>query len=260
MKGKSRLVVPALCVAAPLGLLSCNEPSFRAVSIRPIYGWVDGCTPVSIGGSGFGDDVSVTIGGKALVNPELPPAPDDDDDNDYLADDDPSNDADDEEVLSRDYGYQVTGLTPPGDAAGYATVTVSTGGQSADIFEPFYYEACPLAAYPESISPDTGLASGTTVALSGCNLSSDYQVQVGTANPVAITSTCSTASVTFTAPDLPAGDYYVAIVDSAGNLVFPDAASGCDTTGAVGASVTGSDTAAVDPCDGVPVVTYGGGE
>lgn len=234
MKWLSRLALPALCVAAPLGFASCNEVGFDAVSIRPIYGWVDGCTAVSIGGHGFGDDVKVTIGGSDLVNAALP------------------------EKDSLDYGYQVTGLTPPGTQPGYATVTVSTGGQSADVFGDFYYEACPLAAYPESASPDSGLAAGTTVTLGGCNLMGDYQVKVGTANPVSVTTACSTAYVTFSAPDLPAGDYYVAILDGSGNQLMPDPASGCDTTAAVGSGVVTSDTGSYDLCSGVPVVSYGG--
>lgn len=241
MKWLSRLALPALCVAAPLGLASCNKVGFDAVSIRPIYGWVDGCTAVSIGGHGFGDDVKVTIGGSDLVDAALP------------------------EKESLDYGYQVTGLTPPGAQPGYATVTVSTGGQSADVFGDFYYEACPLAAYPESVSPDSGLATGTTVTIAGCNLMGDYQVKVGPADPVSVSSACSTAYVTFSAPQLTdnsdtnyPGGYYVAILDGSGTQIFPDPASGCDTTATVGSGEVTTDTGTYDACSGVPVVVYGG--
>lgn len=232
----SRLVLPAFCVAAPLAFLSCQgRVGFDAVSVRPIYGWADGCTPVSIGGHGFGSDVAVTIGGKALEGATLPATD------------------------SLDYGYQVTGTTPPAEQAGYAEVVVTTGGESAAVFGDFYYEACPLAAYPESISPSDGVTSGATIQLDGCSLQADYQVKVGTANPVPLTSLCSTASVSFSAPALADGTYYVAIVDSAGAAVFPDAASGCDTTAAVGSGVVTTDTGSYDLCDGVPTLTYGGG-
>jgi len=241
MKWLSQLALPALCVAAPLGLLSCNKVGFDAVSIRPIYGWVDGCTAVSVGGHGFGDDVKVTIGGTDLVNQTLP----------------------DKESL--DYGYEVTGATPAGAQPGYAEVKVTSGGQEAVVFGDFYYEACPLSAYPESTSPDSGLSAGTTVTMTGCNLMGDYQIKVGTANPVSVSSACSTAQITFSAPDLPAnsdsnypGGYYVAILDSAGNQLLPDPASGCDTTQAVGSAVITSDTGEYDPCSGVPIVSYGG--
>ncbi len=236
----SRLVLPAFCVASPLGLLSCNKVGFDAISIRPIYGWVDGCTAVSIGGSGFGDDVQVTIGGTALVGQTIPAATNEDG------------------TTNLDYGYQVTGTTPPGAQPGYAEVKVTTGGQEATVFGDFYYEACPLSAYPESVSPDTGLASGTSVTMDGCNLMGDYQVKVGTAQPVSVSSLCSTASVSFSAPDLPAGEYYVAILDGSGNQLLPDPASGCDTTAAVGSGVVTTDTGSYDLCSGVPTVTYGG--
>ncbi len=237
----SRLVLPVLGVAAPLGLISCeSRVGFDAVSIRPIYGWVDGCTDVSIGGHGFGDDVAVTIGGTPLVDAVVPAKENDDG------------------TTNLDYGYQVTGKTPAGAQPGYAEVKVTTGGQEATVFGDFYYEACPLSAYPESVSPDTGLAVGTTVTVGGCNLMGDYQIKVGPAEPVGVTSVCSTATISFLAPDLQAGDYYVAILDSSGNQLLPDPASGCDTTAAVGSGVVTTDTGSYDVCSGVPVVTYGG--
>src|SRR5688572_394913 len=39
---------------------ACNERSvgFEVVSIRPMYGWDDGCNTVTVHGKGFGDDLS----------------------------------------------------------------------------------------------------------------------------------------------------------------------------------------------------------
>ena len=248
MNRLSRLVIPALCVAAPAGLQSCNVPDFRVVSIRPIFGWVDGCTPVSIGGAGFGSSVSVTVGGNALENVTYPDA----------------------ETAPLDVGYEVYGTTPPASAAGYADVVLSSDGNTGEVnpndsVGAFYYAACPLSAYPETVSPSTGLASGTTVSLGGCNLSSDYQVRVGPSAPVSLTKVCSTASVTFSAPDLQpnsdafySGGYFVSILDASGNMIFPDPASGCDPTLSVAENAVVDTGGEYNLCDGVPLVVYGG--
>lgn len=247
MSRLSRLVIPALCVAAPAGLQSCNVPDFRVVSIRPIYGWVDGCTPVSIGGSGFGSDVSVTVGGKALENLTYPDA----------------------ETAPLDVGYEVYGTTPAADAAGYADVILTSGGQTgevnaSDTVGAFYYAACPLTAYPESADPSTGVAAGSTVTLSGCNLSADYQVRVGPSAAVPVTTVCKTATVSFSAPEIQSNGldyssgYIIAILDASGNQIFPDPASGCDTTLPVESNVVVDTGGEYNLCDGVPTVTYGG--
>ena len=246
----SRLVLPALCVAGPTGLFSCNVPDFRVASIRPIYGWVDGCTPVSIGGAGFSEDasqVSVTVGGKALENLSLPDA----------------------ETAPLDVGYEIYGTTPPADAAGYASVEVSSGSDKGtlnpnDPAGPFYYAACPMTAYPESASPSSGVTSGATITLGGCNLSDSYQVRVGPAQPVALTKVCSTATVTFAAPSLQdnsdtnyPGGYYVAILDASGSQIFPDPASGCDTTLSAAENTVVDTGGETNLCDGVPTLSYG---
>lgn len=248
MNRLSRLVIPALCVAAPAGLQSCNTPDFRVVSIRPIYGWVDGCTPVSIGGAGFGSDVSVTIGGSPLENLSYPDA----------------------ETAPLDVGYEVYGTTPPASAAGYADVVLSSGGNTGEVnakdsVGAFYYAACPLTAYPETISPETGLSAGATVSVGGCNLSSDYQVRVGPSDPIALTKVCSTAEVSFAAPGLQAnsetnyeGGYFLSILDSSGNMIFPDPASGCDPTLSVAENSVVDTGGEYNLCDGVPLLTYGG--
>jgi hypothetical protein len=62
-----------------------------------------------------------------------------------------------------------------------------------------------------------------------------------------VTSVCGSAEVSFTAPDLADGTYYVLIVDSAGDQVYPgacDPGDTADTGGSCGAALT---------------VTYGGG-
>lgn len=232
MRRLSRLAFPALSAMALPALMSCNKVGFGAVSIRPIYGWQDGCTAVSIGGHGFGSDVTVTIGGKPLENVTLPTEAD----------------------APLDVGYEVYGTTPPGDASGYAEVVVSTGGNTESVFGDFYYEACPLPAYPESLSQTDGVTAGTAIQIDGCNLVAGAQVKVGTADPVALSSVCHTASASFSAPALADGTYLIAILDADGNELYP--ANGCDTTG-----LTPDDTADTGPdaCADVWSITYGGG-
>ena len=245
MRRLSWLALPAL---GALALQSCNTVGFGVVSIKPVFGYVDGCTPVKVSGHGYGDDVKVTIGGVDLVDQVAPTA-------------------------ELDVGYFVTGTTPPGAAVGYVGVEATSGGVTDDIAfaeqdldgdgvaddGDFYYQACPYDAFPEVLSQYSDVSSGTVIDMTGCNLKDGYQIKVGPANPVSMTVTCSTANASFTAPDLPEGDYYVAVVDSSGTQVFPALDSGCDTTGAVGASLGGSDTATFDNCTDVPYISYPAG-
>lgn len=271
MRKLSLVALPLLGALLPLGLQSCsNKVGFGVVSIRPIYGWADGCTPVSIGGHGFGDDVAVTIGGQALENLTLP-------------EDNTENPA------ATDLGFMVTGTTPAADAAAlaaavakgypgvYAGVVVTSGGETSeipfvegDLDGDFMYLACPYAAYPEYLSVSEGLAAGTEVSISGCNLMDGYKVKLGqdadgdgvveVSGTAELTTVCKTAERSFSAPSMPDGTYYVAIVDSSDNVVFPSADSGCNPFGAVDGQLGGSDTAIYDLCDGVPTVTYGSGD
>ena len=241
-----RLTLTALLGAViPTTLLSCGINDFQAMSIRPIYGYVDGCTAVEIGGRNFGDDVSVTIGGKALQDQSLP-------------------DAATEELL---VGFEVRGTTPPGDAVGYASVVVSTGGEEMEVWggkDPqgedrgiFYYEACPADPNIEAIGPLEGLSAGDTVAMTGCNLKDSYTVRVGTADAVSIQSDCSSAQTHIDAPSLDDGTYYIAILDGSGNELYP--ANGCDTTQPFGSGSGDTADTGGDPCDAVLTFTYGGG-
>jgi hypothetical protein len=222
-----------------LCLLSCNPLGFRAVSISPIYGWVDGCTEVKVSGHGFDDNITVTIGGAALEGLTLP---------------DPAE-------APLDVGFLVTGRTPPGSAGGtYATVTVQSGGESSEIVDGFYYETCWYGAYAESASPSEGVAAGTEIALSGCNLAAgSVQVRVGASDPVDLSEVCHSAQASFIAPSMPDGCHYLSFTDAGGKRLFPDAA--CDTSldcTVDQSSGDSADTGATDPCAGAPTLTYGG--
>ena len=71
----------------------------------------------------------------------------------------------------------------------------------------------------------------------------------------AITSSCGSAEVTFSAPDPGAdGVYYVGIFDSSGTQLYPDPA--CDIANPGG----GGDSGAPDPCEGATTLSYGAAE
>lgn len=218
--------IPAMLVL-PTVLGSCNATAigFGAVSIRPIYGYVDGCNAVRIGGHGFDSDVAVTIGGQPITEATLP------------------------EEGSLDRGFMIDGVAPAG-GPGYADVVVTNGdGQSTTISETYYYVACPSAFYPEALGPNEGIASGTEITVAGCNLNGATQVQVGDADPVPLTPGCGNVTATFSAPNLEPSDeaYPIRFLDAAGDEQFSQPCDG-DT----------GDTALPD-CDAYGL-TYGGAE
>ena len=51
-----------------LSLIGCNDPGFDGISIRPTYGWTDGCTDVKVSGHGFDDGVTATLARSGCQN------------------------------------------------------------------------------------------------------------------------------------------------------------------------------------------------
>lgn|GEM_PF-2133875 len=195
---------------------SCNTSGFNAVGISPIYGWADGCTDVKVSGSGFGEDVAVALdmGGASAPLENL-----------LAAKDDPTLD---DRLKALNEGFYVLGRTPaaPAGASGYADVVVTTGDASDTIVGGYYYVACPAPGYIEASGPSDGLTAGTPISIAGCGLDTTtlFAQLVDTngalAGPaVALESDCGTAQVHFAAPDVPAGSYYLSLVDSAGTVV-----------------------------------------
>ncbi len=194
------LLSPLLPASLLLG--SCNTAGFDAVSISPIYGWTEGCNTVRISGHGFAPDATVTLGDLDLA------------------------------ITTRgsgmDEGYWVEGALPanPVTSAGYATVTVNSGGKSDALPDAYYHVACPQSGYLESLDTETA-ASGQTVTLAGCSLdTSALQVRLmGRIGlpivQVPLTAGCGTTGATFIAPHLPAGTYDLQVIDTQGAVVFP---------------------------------------
>lgn len=199
-------------------LASCNTPGFDAVSISPIYGWTGGCNTVRVSGHGFAEDATVTVGAV-----DLPIA------------------ARGEGI---DAGYWVEGALPadPVRTAGYATVAVHSAGQTSTLPDAYYFVACPQNGNLESLDTETAVG-GQAVAMRGCSLGADLTVRLtlrdgdgADAVQVPVTPTCGSTDATFTAPTLADGLYDVALVDTAGDVVFPPypcPADPADTAGAL---------------------------
>lgn len=232
---KRSLAIGALacaCAALPTILTACEDIGTAAVSIRPIYGWADGCTPVKISGHGLASDASATIGGADVSNLSYP----------------------DSEANPLDVGYLFYGTTPAGEAGSFQKVVVTSGGESYTIGGEegsfgFYYEACPGIVI-EGTSAGETTSAGESISLVGCGFdSSSLRASVG-GEVAELTSVCSTAEVTFNAPDLPDGSYALTFVDANGDQVYPTPGCGPGDTGDT------SDTGF--PCEDTITLTYGG--
>lgn len=187
------------------GLTGCGT-GFDAVSIKPIYGWADGCSTVEITGRGFGDDVEATIGGRAVTGVALPGKD------------------------SLDYGYSFTATVPAAEAPGYADVTVTTGDRSDTITGSgaYYYIQCPGPGTLDSAagaSGTAGLKAGDTVTLSGCGLGKNLHARLldagqAQAGPdLELAQVCGAGIATITLPPNPDGTYYLQLVNEQGQVV-----------------------------------------
>jgi len=184
-------------------LIGCNTAGFDAVAISPIYGWVDGCSTVTISGHGFSEQATATVGGQSVTGITLP-----------------------ERAL--DKGYLFTATVPAASAAGYADVVVTDGDNTATITGSgaYYYVACPAVGYLESYGPSEGVTAGATVTITGCGFDAAAvrgQIVDAAGSPqggaFALTSACGTASVSFEAPALADGTWYLELVDADGAVL-----------------------------------------
>jgi len=203
-----------------LALAGCGV-GFDAVTIKPIFGYDDGCTAVTISGYGFGADVTANIGGAPVTDIALP----------------------DEERDPDDVGFNFTASTPPG-RHGYADVEVLAGSESSVIEHGFYYVECPGDPWPRAVNAVA--VPGEPLTIWGCNLDAEaYTVQVATGEvykdgvddgPTApLTSECGQAKASFVMPDASPGFYRLLMLDAAGDVVHP--VQDCDTGGDCGAAV-----------------------
>lgn len=214
-------------------MLGCNDPGFDGVSIRPTYGWEDGCTDVTVGGHGFDEGISAALSGNPLTGIVLP----------------------DPEIEEENVGFKFTAVTPRGEP-GFSDLVITNGdGQSATVANAFYYLACAGSPTIESVSSGTGLG-GDTLTISGCGFAEEMQIEVvapGDASTVLATVdfdlTCSTAIGEFVIPDLPDGEYHLLVTDGAGTVLYganlcdsADTGSGCERPLTLTIGVAATDT------------------
>jgi hypothetical protein len=191
-----------------LVLVGCNTtPRFDAVSIRPIYGWTDGCGTARISGHGMSDAAVVKIGDSVMGPAENPAVPG--------------------EI---DKGFWFERQIPAG-AVGFHDVVVDNGDGKVDtIPKGYYYVECPgIAVDAAGDESDGVLVAGDTVTVRGCGLTTSVFAQIGSAAPVPLTQKCGAGVATFAAPELPAGDYLLTFVDGSGNLLYPPTCDTADT-------------------------------
>ncbi|MSQ03826.1 MAG: hypothetical protein EXR71_18385 [Myxococcales bacterium] len=202
-------------------LTSCNEAGYALVSISPIYGYTDGCNAVTLAGHGFGDKLSATIGGAAV----------------------PGFAASADKAL---LGYQAGGTVPAG-AHGFADIVLTSDGVASTLSGTggYYYVECPAAGTIVSVSPAAELAAGVVVTLDGCGLDAAAVtarivdaagVAVGADMP--LTTVCGTGAVSFVAPALADGTYYLEIVDLGTGMVLSGAPCGPIDSADTGSSCT----------------------
>lgn len=228
---------------------SCNIPlPMKVVTIRPTYGWVDGCYTVKVSGHGFTSDAQVWLNDEGLVVNQ------------------PNAETDPLDVGYVLYAYvaQNTLRSP-----GFADLYVGSNGEASMVPRAFYFEACPGAPWPTSATVNTadGLATtDATVSVEGCSLSGSptYTARVGSSEEdLPVATVCGTAQVTFSAPQMDPGTWRIGFFDMEGNQVYPDPA--CDITVPVEsyeppADADTTDTAwPWDPCAGSLTLQYAGG-
>ncbi len=224
-------------------LAGCSDLPLDLVSVQPIHGWVDGCRKIIVSGHGFGDTVEATIGGETLEDITYPDAT--------------------ENPLDVGFMFYATVPASSSRQPGYAALSISSDGQTDQLDDAFFFKTCHSDPFLETYTPDEDLSAGTTVTITGCNLDTTiYHVRVGDSDDIALNSTCGTAVVSFEAPDLEPGEYYVGLFDSQGQQVYPDAE--CDISIPVGGE--SPDTGMAGPasnddlCSGTWTLSYEGGQ
>lgn len=246
-----------------LSTLGCNTVGFDAVSINPIYGFVDGCNDITVSGHGFGEKVGASIGDNPITNVEQPSE-------------------DTETPAATEKGFMFSGWVPPATdgATGLHDVTVVNESEDGTVQTDtitgsggYYYVACPAPGLISSVGPGTGVSVGAEITVIGCNLGGLYAEvidleDVPVAAPIPLTaSECGSGRSTFSAPSVPADTtYYVRVTDADGNVYSGATATSCenvDTAVYIPPGVDSSiyrDTAYVGGAYGCYSLTYGGAQ
>ncbi|WP_123679475.1 IPT/TIG domain-containing protein [Curtobacterium sp. PhB115] len=157
-------------------------------TLDPNNGPTTGGTSVTVTGTGFTEDATVSVDGSDPIEP------------DSVSDD----------------GTSLT-FTTPAHAAGEVDVTVTTPAGTSD---PLGFTYTPVAAAPtiDSLDPDSGpVAGGTVVTVTGTGFAEDATVSVDGSDPIEPDSISDDGtSLTFTTPAHDAGDVDVTVTTDAG--------------------------------------------
>jgi hypothetical protein len=258
-----------------MAAVGCALLAPRFESVTPEYGYVDGCTPITLGGADIGTEATVTIAGQPLLaiaaaayDTAFP-------------------------EWAQDVGFEYTGLTPPAPSGqpGYVDVvmTIPADKEGGDAIvrtlpKGFYYLACPAEVHVDALglptADETGdtfgpvaqpTAAGATIDVSGCGLDA-ASVVAELRNPadgavvatMPLEATCGTAEVQFTIPaETVPGTYFFTLskdgVVAYGESCFSD--TGVDSGGdsAVADSDAADTAVSVGGCAFDVLVTVEGG-
>ncbi len=160
-------------------------PTIAVNGISPLFGPTAGGTSVTITGTNFGPDSTVSFGPNLSSN------------------------------VTVNSATQITAVTPPGPA-GPVHVTVSDAGGSATAAQEFTYVAPPtITSFTPLFGPTTG---GTPLTITGTGYAGPATVEIGgvfATNVVVVSPTEITANT----PAHAAGPYFVTVADPGGSIV-----------------------------------------
>ena len=236
--------------------VGCALLAPRFESVTPEYGYVDGCTPITLGGADIGTAATVTIAGQPLLaiaaaayDSAFP-------------------------EWAQDVGFEYTGLTPPapGGQPGYVDVvmTIPADKEGGDpivrtLEKGFYYLACPSEVHVDALglptADETGdtfgpvaqpTDAGATIGISGCGLDA-ATVTAELRDPadgsvvatMPLQATCGSAEVDFTIPPETAAGAYFFTLSKGGVVVYGESCFS-DTGLESGADSAAADSDAAD--------------
>lgn len=191
------------------------------VSMTPDYGYADGCFDVVVQGHNLGTEAKAKVGSEPFLaftaaenDPKLP-------------------------EHAQDVGFKYFGTVPPSPSGepGWFDVVLEVDGEELTLRDGIYYRSCPGSFVVDAITVPAEGVAGDPIAVVGCQLDDEVQVQFLDLTGVVIStaplvSDCSTAQVHADIPgDLPAGDYTVQLVHDDGTVYAGDCYADSGDTG-----------------------------
>lgn len=226
-----------LALLATVPLLHCSGPP-AVVSLRPIWGYEDGCLPATLSGHGFvREGFAVSVGGVD-VPVTWPEAPLDD-------------------------GFTVTLDALPPHAPGNVPVVVTNGGETLTYEPGFTYTACepsPRVDYGYVTDAEgnpldvAAIAGGDLLVVVGCGFDDATTVTIGGVDAPILERGCTTSLLVEVPPADAHGPAGVAITNGVGTNEDLLVEYGCGT-----ATVDAIDPAVADAAGGTVLTVTGCG-